>query len=252
MKTITQSDLKWYEFFLFQKFPLLKHGIMTRHGGVSSSPYLSLNLNIEHQLASADIQANLQKVKHVLNLPKLVWAKQVHQTLIEEITSDNLDQIFTCDAFVTCLPNVALSIKHADCQAALFYDPKKQVIGAAHCGWKGNVQNIYQKMVEKMKALYQSKPEDILVGISPSLEPKHSEFIHYQKEFPKQFWPFQISPNYFDLWAISQMQLEECGIQKSNIEIARMGTYSNPEDFFSYRRDKETGRNLSFICLQSS
>lgn len=244
-----KDGLKWLEFELLQPFKEIQHGILMRHGGVSSTPCDSLNLNIGQKECSNDVLLNLSKVKETLSLSHLVYAKQVHQTQIVEINHSNKASSFECDGFITRDPNISLLIKHADCQAALFYDPKKKVIANVHCGWRGNVLNIYKEVIDKMKEAHGCQLENIHVGISPSLGPQNAEFKNYRTELPKSFWPFQIKPNYFDLWEIAKDQLVKEGISPSHIEIAKICTY-NTQDFFSYRREKETGRNGSFIGLQ--
>lgn len=144
---------------------------------------------------------------------------------------------------------LGLTILHADCQVALFYDPIQHAITVTHCGWRGSVQNIYQESIAAMRSLYGTKAENLLVGISPSLGPSASQFIHYQRELPESFYPFQVKPLYFDFWAISKWQLRECGVLPHHIEIAEICTYSHPEDFFSYRRIKTSGRHATIASL---
>ena len=50
-----------------------------------------------------------------------------------------------------------LVIQHADCQAAIFFDPVRKAIANVHCGWRGSVCNIYAKTVEKI-----TLPRDII------------------------------------------------------------------------------------------
>jgi copper oxidase (laccase) domain-containing protein len=114
-------------------------------------------------------------------------------------------------------------------------------VANVHAGWRGQVKQIYRITLDKMACVFGTRPEEVLVCISPSLGPDHSEFIHYQEELPTDFLLFQTKPTYFDLWAISQYQLESCGVLPHHIEIAKIDTYAHPDDFFSYRREKATG-----------
>ena len=141
-------------------------------------------------------------------------------------------------------------IKHADCQACLIYDPEHNVIAAIHCGWRGNEQNIYDKVIKKLSSRWGSSPDSLLACIGPSLGPLHAEFTEWKKELPESFWPFQKEPNHFDLWAIAEDQLHKSGIKKSHIEIARMCTYEEKDLFYSFRRDGLTGRNATCIFLE--
>lgn len=171
---------------------------------------------------------------------------QVHGSTVHCL--DDPKELPNGDGIITRLEKVGLMIRHADCQAAIFYDPVRRVLANVHSGWRGNVLNIYQEAIAKMRSAYGCNPSDILVAISPSLGPDHSEFIHYEKEFPEQFWSFQIRPTYFDLWAIARHQLEEAGILPHHIQIASQCTYADSASFYSYRRDKIKGRNNATIA----
>ncbi len=250
MQIIEQEDIVKLEFELFKSLKTLSHGVICRKGGVSSFPYNSLNLNLDHPVLPLDIEENLNKITRVLKLERPIFAKQEHQGEIALVTLENAPHPFICDGFITDQPKMTLMVIHADCQAGLFYDPIKKVIANIHCGWRGNVLNIYAKAIEKMQQDYGCSPKDILVCISPSLGPNKAEFIHYQREFPSHFWPFRKEKDLFNLWEISKMQLLEAGILEDHIEIASICTYENKDLFFSYRGEKVTGRNISYLALQ--
>ena len=241
-----ESGIEWLEYPLLAG---LKHGSMLRRGGVSVGSRDSLNLAFDGDVEE-HVQENLVRVQKVLGLDSLHYSsKQMHGSDLIEVHKDSPQVLPPCDALVTREPGVALMIRHADCQGAILYDPLKRVLAVAHAGWKGSVKNIYLKVIEAMQTQYGSQPENILVGISPSLGPQAAEFIHYRQELPEAFWTYQIAPNYFDFWAISQMQLVECGVQPANIEMARMCTYTNTEDCFSARRNRQAGRHGTVGCM---
>ncbi len=244
-----QNDaLAWLEFEIFQEFKRLKHGVFLRHGGVSLPPFDSLNFGLSQGDSKESVKENIQRSLKNLQLEKAYSAFQVHGTEVKKVTSKwNSDK--ECDGLYTQEKGCALLIKHADCQAALIYDPIQDVVANIHCGWRGNVQNIYAKAIEKLKSDCGSLPENLFVGISPSLGPYSFEFLSFEKDLPKAFWPFQVRPYFFDFWQISRWQLEECGVLPHHIQCAEICTYSNPQDFFSYRREKCSGRSGSFIGL---
>ncbi|NGX45576.1 MAG: Laccase domain protein YfiH [Chlamydiae bacterium] len=219
------DGVEWLEFELFSELPELVHGIFLRGNGGGTSD---------------SSRAAMQKA---LGFDELVSAAQKHGTNIVKVPSTDALLNENCDGMMTEASGLGLLINHADCQAAVIYDPVKKAIGAVHCGWRGNVHNMYAHAVQFMRQAVGSRAEDLLVGISPSLGPQHSEFIHYEKEWPNQFWEFQIRPTYFDLWEMSRYQLEEAGVLPHHIEVANICTYENKEDFFSYRRDKIAGSN---------
>lgn len=248
MQTKVLGSTRWLEFDVLSGLPGLRHGSFLRHGGTSNAPFTSLNLGMGTTYPDPSAQLNLQKVAGILGAPHVHWAKQCHGGEIAQIVNPTA-LIPQCDALVTNVPGIALMIQHADCQAALIYDPRRRVIAAVHAGWRGSVLNIYAKVIDYLCTHFQSKPADLLVGISPSLGPQHAQFLNYRVELPKAFWDYQVSPDYFDFWQISRQQLETCGIPSHQIETANICTYANHEDCYSYRREKLTGRHGSLIML---
>lgn len=244
-----ENGIVWLEFELFAPFPQLVHGIFLRHGGVSKGPYASLDMGDRDELDPEAWKENQRRVLEILKTEHLASSIQVHGAKVTYVDKE-FSQRPECDGLMTDKSGLALMSRHADCQAAIFFDPKKQLLATVHCGWKGNVQNIYAATIKAMRERAGSSVEDILVGISPSLGPEKAEFIHYKKEFPENFWKFQIKPNYFDLWSIARMQLQQAGVLLGHIQIASICNYSHPEDFFSYRRDHHvTGNHATFAML---
>jgi YfiH family protein len=169
-------------------------------------------------------------------------ATQVHGTGIEYVTDKSDASTLCCDVLVTDKAGVGLLIKHADCQACILYDPVRHVLALIHAGWRGNVQNIYLVSVQYLRSRFGSKPRDILAAISPSLGPTAAQFTNYTAEFPKALWRFRQHAEYFDLWKLAEHQLLSAGILPQNLRIARRCTYTEPELFYSYRREGITGR----------
>ena len=173
--------------------------------------------------------------------------RQEHTNCVTE-ANPQLEPV--ADGLTTQRPYLGLLVLHADCQAAIFYDPIHHALANVHCGWRGNVQNIYKETIAFMAASYGTKASDLLVGISPSLGPEAAEFIHYRTEFPECYWDFCIN-NHFNLWELSRYQLMAEGILPHHIEISGMCTYSHPEDCFSYRRAKKSGRHGTLAMLKN-
>jgi len=223
------GSLEWLEFEIFQEFSDLRHAIFLRQSGLF------------------DPISNKGKIQEFLGCPQLITSHLVHGKRVEEASF--LQEIIECDGLVTQKNELGLLVTHADCQAAIFFDPVQRAIGCVHAGWRGNVQNIYEETVKKMGNLYGSKASDLLVGISPSLGPCCGEFVNYQKELPESFLPFQVKPLYFDLWEVARFQLRQAGILPHHIEMASECTRCNSTDFFSYRRQKEVGRHGTVVFL---
>lgn len=232
-----------------------RYGFFTRHGGVSEGVYESLNFGLGSGDEDDAVLENRKRVKKRLGLDTLLLAKQVHGNKV--YTQNGLlsgdAQVDGYDSLVTNRKGVGLVIQNADCQAILFYDPGKQIIGAAHSGWRGSVTNIAAATVSAMASQYGTNPVDLQVVVSPSLGPCCAEFVHYRKELPLEFQRFMVAENHFDFWQITRHQLQECGVERANIHISGICT-SCSGDYFSYRRacrehDGRTGRNCSVITL---
>lgn len=254
MERKTLDGIEWLEFELLSDFPLLRHQMFLRQGGCSEGPYAGLNTGLAVGDNETHVRANLQLIQNRLKADnpdwkRYVWGNARHGTDIEKITDRSPEEILGCDGLVTDVRGTTLMMKCADCQIVLFYDPINHAAANVHAGWRGSVANIYEKTVRTMQNAFGSNPADLLVCISPSLGPDESEFVSYRSDFPEEFWDFQIRPNRFDFWSIARFKLSEAGILAHHIEIARLSTFCNPHDFFSYRRDGLTGRHAVCITL---
>lgn len=176
-----------------------------------------------------------ENLESILNVP-VMRARQDHTDIVEIAPFEGIS-----DGLITKNPEKALAIRHADCQAAIFWDPENRLLACVHAGWRGQVSHIYTKTVDKMKTLG-SRPEKLYVGISPSLGSCHSEFQGWTDYFPPYFRTFQIKENHFDLKRIAKRELIAAGLNPRHISIAPDCTASDPDRFHSWRRDKTEQR----------
>lgn len=226
------------------------HGFFTRHGGCSPPPYLGLNVSFGVGDKPSHVHENRQRIQNHLGSKSLISARQTHGKRVAIITepqeSAELDGF---DGLICSVPGIAIMIQQADCQGVLLYDPAKKIVAAVHSGWQGSVANIIQETISTMTLTFGSEPRDLLAGISSSLGPCCAEFVNFKTELPMEFQKFQTSPNHFDFWGISKKQLMSEGVLESHIDIN--GTCTKCSDnFFSYRRNRLTGRCCSVIGLR--
>ncbi len=227
--------------------------VFTRKNGVSSPPFDSCNASFGVGDSNEAVLANRQLIKESLGLKKIISSRQVHGDQIF-IAKENLNQDIETDgydALITDCPHTGLMIQQADCQAVMLYDPIKRVIANVHAGWRGSVLNIVGKTIQAMANEFGSASKNIRAAISPSLGPCCAEFINYKKELPDHFHPFQGKTNHFDFWAISRDQLCMAGLLQKNIRTANICTVCDTT-FFSYRRDKITGRFCSVVSIRDN
>lgn len=222
------------------------HAVFNRHGGTSPAPWNSNNVSFGIGDAPRNVSNNRNQIKIRLGIRRLISAKQVHgsRVYVADQEPENDIEVAGYDALVTNVPGIGLMIQQADCQAVFLFDPVTKSVGVAHAGWRGSVADIIGATVSAMRVAFATEPGDIIAALSPSLGPCCAEFINYRHELPVALHGYQVRPTYFDFWAISRDQLCATGIQQENIQVAAICTRCNP-DYFSYRRDKETGRFAS-------
>ncbi len=252
----TINGLSFFQFSLFQSVPGLIHGIFSRHGGISQGAYASLNLSFAVGDDRQKVVHNRELVLKALGIGSIRSLKQVHgkeAVVIQDSplkASHRVPEERPGDILMTRITGQGLMIKQADCQSVLFYDPRHKAVANIHCGWRGNVNNVIGEAVKQMKAFYGTHPSDLIAGIGPSLGPCCAQFINYRKEIPPRYWTYQARPYYFDLWRLSRDQLMAAGVLEDHIEIAGICTSCQTRDFFSYRKEKKTGRFAAVIALQ--
>jgi hypothetical protein len=250
------NGLSYYQYALFQSIPGVTHGIFTRHGGTSLGDYKSLNLSFSVGDDPQKVAHNRGLAQEALGIACLRSLRQVHgkkAVIIRDHRAQDLQQRSaseTGDILMTQVPQQGLMIKQADCQSVLLYDPGHRAIANIHCGWRGNVGNIIGEAVNGMEAAYGSRPAELMAAIGPSLGPCCAQFINYRQEIPEAYWMYQTRPYYFDLWQLSRDQLIAAGVLKINITTAGLCTSCRTDDFFSYRKEKTTGRFATVIALR--
>jgi YfiH family protein len=160
---------------------------------------------------------------------------------------------------VTNIPNEVLAILTADCMPVLFSSKVGSVIGAAHAGWRGLSDGILENTAQEMLSLAPDlDPKDIVVWMGPAIGSTAFEVgedvleafsSQRQSILSESFKPVASSPGKYlaNLYLLAQDRLRSFGIEQ--IYGGDFCTYSDSENFFSYRRDKETGRFASLIWI---
>jgi YfiH family protein len=240
----------------------IRHFVSTRSGGTSKAPFDSMNLGLHVGDEQNDVINNRKRLVSSLGIAfeNLTIAEQTHSGNVAIISEKHRGRGHAChknavsnaDAMVTNLKNICITILVADCVPILFFDPCRKVIGAAHAGWRGTLKFIAASTVKAMVKKFGSLPEDIMVGIGPSIGPccyqvgpevlsQVKETLNPAASFIKN--EFRDGTGYLDLWNLNFKQLLNEGVLEKNIEIARICSGHNQEQFFSYRGEKgETGR----------
>ena len=251
-----KNGATFYQFPNLEKYSEIRHGIFSRNCGFSKAPFHSLNVGDNVGDNKIYVDQNRQIISTCMGCKDLVFLKQVHKTDVVVISEHNRtirDDVSQTaqkgDALVSGIRDIVLLIQAADCQPILLFDPVKKVISNIHSGWRGSINNIIGRTLDVMKTSFVCNPGNIIAGVGPSLGPCCSEFIHYKNEIPKKFWDYKDGSDHFNFWAISRDQLEAAGVPAENIHISKMCTKCNSDLFFSYRKEKKTGRFAAVIGL---
>lgn len=263
-----------------QRFEQLSVGFTTRHGGVGSVPYATLNCAYHVGDDPEVVLNNRRLVTGKLGYEAEAWTcgEQVHGKHVAVIKAEDrsrglLDRqsaLQDTDGLVTNVPGVLLTSFYADCVPLYFYDPVQQAVGLAHAGWKGTVAGIAVSMMETMEREYGSRRQDIRAAIGPSIgdccyEVDEAVMQHVRVWFDDS----PVNDEYKDSASKkayrsvdngkTMLNLKECnrhimmkaGILPDHIECTTWCTSCHPELFFSYRKENGvTGRMASWIGLE--
>jgi polyphenol oxidase len=242
MADSSRPDLPLFQFRALQAICRIAHGVTTRHGGVSSGPYGSLNLSLSVQDDDQAVHENKRRVAAVFQSEPdaLLTTKQVHGNGVATVDVDRwaLEQSPRADAIITDQPGALLLQRFADCVPLFFADSSGRAVGLAHAGWRGTVLNVARATVEAMSASYRTKPADLVVGIGPSIGPCCFEVgldvADQLCDAPRVVLKQSPLPH-VDLWEANRLALLSAGVMPEAIEIAGICTRCNPMDYFSHR-----------------
>ncbi|MBP6054385.1 MAG: peptidoglycan editing factor PgeF [Cytophagaceae bacterium] len=232
---------------IFSHIPQLVAGISTRHGGVSSQAFQSLNLGVHTDDDPSSITQNLSLFCSDLGITpeSLARSYQVHGSEIWTSVSPCYESGY--DAIITPEPGIFAGVGIADCCPILLADPVQETAAAIHAGWKGTVAQIVHKTASTLIA-GGSNPSDILAYIGPCISLAHFEVgdeVAEQFELKEQ----RGARWHVDLKAENAAQLHALGV--TQIEISEYCTVANNDVFYSHRKEQGiTGRMLAVIGFQ--
>jgi YfiH family protein len=239
------------------------HGFSTRLGGVSEGIFASMNLSYQRGDKKEAVDENYRRIGKMIGFEpeQLVFSNQVHDTKIKIVTKEDCQKVMTgMDGLMTDEEGICLVTLYADCVPLFFYDPVKEVVAISHSGWKGTRHRMGKVTIEKMKEVYGSRAEDIIVAIGPSIcqdcyEISEDVAMEFKEEFPAQWYhAFMIEKGngkyQLDLWKVNELILLEAGIQKEHLDITDVCTCCNPDLLFSHRASKGKRGNLAGFIMK--
>ena len=222
----------------------------TRKGGASKRPYHELNPALHVGDNQQNVLCNRQHIQQYLGVADDVkWLKQTHSTLVVNATGIEADEI-EADASFTTSKNIACAVLTADCLPLLFSDRDAKCVGATHAGWRGLVDGVIENTIMAMSQVI--KPTHVWLGpaIGPSAlevgEDVFNAYLERNAAFEACFKVKNPGKWNLDIYQAAKIVLEAADI--SNIYGGSFCTYSDEDQFFSYRRNSVTGRMATIIA----
>ena len=235
----------------WQAPPRVKAVITTRAGGFSSGPYASLNLGLRTGDDAAAVARNRARLRGVLpQEPK--WLRQVHGSAV--IDADAVAASAPeADASVARSPGTVCAVLIADCVPVLFSNRAGSVVAVAHAGWRGLAHGV----IERTLAAIGEEPSELVAYLGPGIGPGAFEvgaevreaFLARAREDAAAFSPHAPGKWLADLFMLARNRLQRAGVGETS--GGGMCTYSDPARFFSYRRDRTTGRMAALIWREA-
>jgi len=231
-------------------------------GGVSTGDYSQFNLAAHVGDDLLAVKANRVKLVEDLRLPaEPVWLEQVHSNRVifaeQQVASDSAasqpakQAIVQADASISRQKGVVCAVLTADCLPVFFCNQSGTEVAVAHAGWRGLHAGLLSNTVKTMK----SPAEELLVSLGPAIGVEAFEvgdevfraFVDKNSKNKSAFVKTGKHHYLCDIYQLARIELRSVGV----VQIAGENycTYSEPQRFYSYRRQKNTGRMASLIWL---
>lgn len=225
-----------------------------RGEGFNEGGFGGLNLALHVGDLPANVEQNRSQLIQKNRLPTApVWLNQVHGVEVIELTSSQkITMPVTADAAFSKQKNQICTVMTADCLPVLLCKQDGSAVAAVHAGWRGLLSGIIEKSVQKL-----TEPEKVMAWLGPAIGPANFEvgkevqaaFVSKNKVFEQAFRRIDNEHFLADLYALARMVLVQQGV--TQIYGGEHCTVAEADFFYSYRRDKTTGRMASLIWIDS-
>lgn len=222
----------------------------TRIGGFSSAPYNTLNLGKDVGDDLINVEKNRALLQKQLQLPsEPLWLKQTHG--IDVVQAESQHPYVNADASFTLQKNIVCTVQTADCLPILICDRAATCVAAIHAGWKGLVAGIIEATIKTIKI----PGKELLVWLGPAIGPQtfevgrdvYEKFTLHDSNATAGFKQINTEKWLANIYLLATQRLHACGVDA--IYGGNFCTYTDKENFFSYRRDKTTGRMNTLIWI---
>ncbi|MGD9833690.1 MAG: peptidoglycan editing factor PgeF [Piscinibacter sp.] len=231
-------------------------GLMTtRAGGVSTGPFESMNVRGGLGDDPVAVLQN-QAIFAAAIGARPVWLNQVHGATVVRLTSDALGTVPTADASVCAEPGIACTVQVADCLPVLFAAPRARAVGGAHAGWRGLAGGVLEATLAELCAVAGCEPAEVQAWLGPCIGPRQFEvgadvlraFGVDPQQGDQPFFAAHTAGKWMaDLAGLARERLRRAGV--SRLSGGTWCTVEEASRFFSFRRDRSTGRMVAAIWL---
>lgn len=230
--------------------------VLQTERGVGPAPFGGFNLG-DHVGDDGDrVNANREQLTRYIGA-RPVWLHQVHGVQVAHLDA-GMAGVPEADAATTRQRGIACTIMTADCLPVLVADRQARVVGAAHAGWRGLAAGVIQALINDMTQVPGVKPDDLSVWLGPAIGPDAFEVGEevvraFTVQNPANDRYFRQHPEIAgkflaDLPGLAVNILYGRGVEE--VVDSGLCTVSLVDRFYSYRRDKTTGRMASLIWLE--
>ena len=244
----------------------VRHGFSTRKGGISPTPWDSLNLGVSRGDAMENVRENYRRFCAAIGVDaqKVVLSQQEHQDHLRLVTAADCGKGLwrerdyrAIDGFLCNTPGIPLVIFSADCNVILLHDPVHHAIAAVHAGWRGTALGIVAKAVREMHTQFGSDPADIRAAIGPAIgkccfETDADVPQALREALGDAAAPYMTQTGakwHVDLKAINALWLRQAGL--TEIDICDLCTMCRTDLFWSHRKlGNARGVQAAIICLE--
>lgn len=217
----------------------------TRSGGCSRGPWSSMNLGEHCGDDAEDVRRNRQRLIHELPAAPQ-WLRQVHGRAVASHPG-HPGEAPEADGLVAFAPGRVCAVLTADCLPVVFCDVAGSRVAVAHAGWRGLAGGVLEATVSAL----QCEPGRLIAWLGPAIGPTRYEVgADVAAAFPEEFaegFTQRGDRWLLDLYAVARLKLAAAGV--TEVFGGGLCTYSDPDRFYSFRRDGVTGRMATLVWL---
>jgi len=235
--------------------PGVHAGTTTRKGGISQAPYHALNLATHVGDEDSAVAVNRERLEQALALPsRPCWLEQIHGKQVCRMKTSH--QGLTADGSYTDTPGIVLAVLTADCLPVVLASHNGDEVAVVHAGWRGLAAGVIESGLQQ----FSCEPSDIKAWLGPSIGEQNYEvghqvydaFVSIDAQYQTAFASSRPGHWHANLYTLASQRLQQAGVKQimGGGKTATWCSYEQDDQFFSYRRDGDTGRMATLAWIE--